>query len=312
MQILSDFAGEGLGGDLVATIGAYDGLHRGHQHLLRALIAHAGEIGSLSGLITFNPHPRCVLHPELPAVCLTTLDEKARLLEEMGLDVLVVLRFTARMSRTPAREFVRLAVEHLRMRELWVGAGFALGRDREGDVVTLRKLAQELGFELRVVGMVEENGDPISSTRIRSLILEGRVAKTAELLGRPLTIAGKVIPDYQHGWCASVPSFHLAVRTECLLPRDGAYAVCALAGGQRYPAVLYIGARFGSDDGVRTARVCLLESGRELGRPDVVVELIQRLEREHQFDTEGRLAAQVGQDVRQVERILGVRIEGEN
>jgi len=309
MQILNDFADAKLDRDTVVTIGTYDGLHRGHQHLVRSLIAHAKEIGALSGLITFRPHPRRVLHPELPTVCLTTQNEKAALLREMGLDVLVVLRFTPEMSRTPAREFVRAAVEHLRMRELWVGADFALGRHREGDVAALRRLAQELGFRLRVVEMVENDEGLISSTRIRALILDGRVDKAAELLGRPFSIVGKVMsgvmPGYQQIPGPDFSACELVVPSECLLPAGGIYAACALDGGQRHPAVLSIEASPYSSDGVAVVRVYLLKPGADLAGPDLAVQLIQRLRPERL--TEEQLTAQILRDIQRAERILGVQ-----
>ena len=305
MQILNDFADAKLDLDLVATIGTYDGLHRGHQHLVGSLIAHAKEIGALSGLITFHPHPRRVIHPELPTVCLTTQNEKATLLREMGLDVLVVLHFTPDMSRTPAREFVRAAVEHLRMRELWVGAGFALGRHREGDVAALRRLAQELGFRLRVVEMIEHDEGPISSTRIRAFVLDGRVDKAAELLGRPFSIACKVMPGDQQLPDTGASSFELVVPSECLLPAGGTYAAHALVGGQRLPALLSIEASSCSSDGVGTVRVYLLKPGAGLAGPDLVVQLIQHL-RAGQL-TEEQLSAQILRDIQRAEGILGVQ-----
>ncbi|MCG2766973.1 MAG: bifunctional riboflavin kinase/FAD synthetase [Anaerolineae bacterium] len=311
MQILNDFADAKLDPDLVATIGTYDGLHRGHQHLVGSLIAHAKEIGALSGLITFHPHPQRVLHPELPTICLTTQNEKTALLQEMGLDVLVVLRFTLEMSRTPARGFVRAAVEHLRMRELWVGDDFALGRHREGDVAALRRLAQELGFRLRVVEMVENDEGPISSTRIRALILDGRVDKAAELLGRPYSIVGKVMsgvmPGHQQSQGPGFSAFELAVPSECLLPADGTYAACASLGGQRHPAVLSIEASPCSNDGVGTVRAYLLKPGADLAGPDLIVQLIQRLRSEHLFDTEEQLTAYILRDIQRAERILDVQ-----
>lgn len=306
MRILSDFTGAELDRDLVVTVGTYDGLHRGHQHLVRALVAHAREIDALSGLITFHPCPRRVLHPELPTMCLTTPDEKRALLEEMGLDVLVELHFTPEMSRTPAREFVRAAVEHLRVRELWVGAGFALGRHREGDVAGLRGLAQELGFELQIIEMMEDDGEPVSSTRIRSLILQGRVDKAAELLGRFFGITGETIPGRLQGRCAGLSSFNLSLRAECLLPASGTYAAYALVGKQRYPAVLDTATPSDANDDVRAVQVHLLAPGRDLGGQQLVVRLVQRLRTEHYSDTEGHLGAQIGRDIRQVERMLGV------
>ena len=311
MQILNDFADAKLDRDTVATIGTYDGLHRGHQHLVGSLIAHAKEIGALSGLITFHPHPRRVLHPELSTACLTTQNEKAALLREMGLDVLIVLHFTPDISHTPAREFVRAAVEYLRMRELWVGADFALGRHREGDVAALRRLAQELGFKLWVVEMVDNDEGLISSTRIRALILDGRVDKAAELLGRPFSIVGKVMsgvmPGYQQILGPDFSSLELVVPFECLLPAGGTYAVRALAGGQRHPAVLSIEASPCSNDGVGTVRVYLLKPGADLAGSDLVVQLIQRLRSEHLFETEEQLTAQILRDIQRARRILGVQ-----
>jgi len=229
----------------------------------------------------------------------------------MGLDVLVVLRFTLEMSRTPARGFVRAAVEHLRMRELWVGDDFALGRHREGDVAALRRLAQELGFRLRVVEMVENDEGPISSTRIRALILDGRVDKAAELLGRPYSIVGKVMsgvmPGHQQSQGPGFSAFELAVPSECLLPADGTYAACASLGGQRHPAVLSIEASPCSNDGVGTVRAYLLKPGADLAGPDLIVQLIQRLRSEHLFDTEEQLTAYILRDIQRAERILDVQ-----
>jgi len=314
MQILNDFSHAEADLDLVATIGTYDGLHQGHQHLVGSLIAHAREIGALSGLITFHPHPRRVLHPGLPTVCLTTQDEKAALLKEMGLDVLVILRFTPEMSRTPARKFVRAAVEQLRMRELWVGAGFALGRHREGDVMALRELAREFGFKLRVVEMVENGEGPISSTRIRALILDGRVDKAAELLGRPFSIVGKVtpgvMPGYQQRPGTGFSAFELAVGSEYLLPASGTYAARALDGGQRHPVVLSIEASPSSNDGVGTVRVYLSKPDADLAGPDLVVQLIQSLRSERRFDTKEQLAAQIRRDIQRAEKILSVQARG--
>ena len=312
MQILNDFADAKLDRNLVATIGTYDGLHWGHQYLVGSLIAHARGIGALSGLITFYPHPKRVLHPELSTVCLTTQNEKAALLRAMGLDVLVVLHFTREMSRTPARAFVHAAFEHLRMRELWVGAGFALGKHREGDVIALRQFAQEFGFKLRVVEMLENGEGPISSTRIRALILDGRVDKAAELLGRPFCIVSQVIPGvmprYPRSPDPGFSSIELVVPVECLLPAGGTYAARVLDGGQCHPAVLSIEVPPCYEDGVGTMRVYLLKSGADLTGLDCTVQLIRRLRSEHL--TEEQLTAQILRDIQRVERILGLPARG--
>jgi len=312
LQILNDFVGAELHRGLVVTIGAYDGLHLGHQRLVRALIAHARQIGALSGLITFDPHPRSVLSSGEQTFCLMTVDDKAELLEEMGLDVLVKLPFTAELSRTPAREFVLQAVQHLGMRELWVGAGFALGRDREGDVPSLQRLSLELGFELRVIDTLEDGGESISSSRIRSLIQEGRVGRAGDLLGRPFRFGGRAIADGRRTRLAGLPCFRLVPRPRCLPPAEGVYAANVLIEGQRCAALLTVFASSTDNRGERTVLGYLLESDRDLGGldGDLILELVRRLDGDTSFGDGERPAVQIMDYARQTQRILRAGADG--
>ena len=310
--MLNDFAATGLDRGLVLTIGTYDGLHRGHQHLVRALIAHARDTGALSGLVTFDPHPRTILHPAEPTPCLMTASEKAKLLEEMGLDVLISLRFTPELSRTSAREFVLLAVEHLHMRELWVGAGFALGRDREGDVAALRSLAQEYGFELRVVQTILDDGDSISSSRIRELLFAGDVAKAAEMLGRPFGIRGVLASEELSDRSVAVHRFRLASQAQCLLPADGAYVATIAASRRRYAALLGINTVTKFGDTERLVQGYLLDSEGDLGRSsgEVVVELVRRLPGDPGLGGEQRSITRIEEYLREIQSVSGGTAEG--
>ena len=146
MQVVDNLRGVQPDRGMILTVGAYDGLHRGHQALLSKLIRHSRCSGYLSGLITFHPHPRAVLQTGYHVQYLTTPGEKAALLERMDLDTLVVLRFSQDLASMSPRDFVLSLCDHLQMRELWVGEDFALGRNREGNVHTLRALGAELGF----------------------------------------------------------------------------------------------------------------------------------------------------------------------
>lgn len=310
--MFSDFVGTRLNRDLVLTIGTYDGLHRGHQHLVQALIARARDTGALSGLITFDPHPRTVLHPGEPTLCLMTAGEKAKLLEEMGLEVLVSLRFTPELSRTSAREFVQRALRHLRMRELWVGAGFALGRDREGDVAALRSLALEYGFELRVVETVRDDGDSISSSRIRSLLLAGDVGGAAEMLGRPFRIRGVFLLEDGPGLPTALHRFRMVSQSQCLLPADGAYDASIVASRRRYAALLGLNTVAKSGDVEHSVQGYVLDLESDLARSSaaVVAELVRRLPGDIALGGEEQAVTRIEEHLREIQSVWRETAEG--
>ena len=179
MRVFRDLFQLHLEQESVLTIGAFDGLHLGHQELVRRLIRSARESSRLSGVVTFDPLPRTVLAPDSSFICLTTIDDKIELLEDWGVDVLIIIPFTMAVANTTARDFVSRLSEQARMTELWVGWNFALGRGREGNVDNLGRLGQELGFRLHVVQPVSDGSVPVSSTQIRNLLGGGRVREAA-------------------------------------------------------------------------------------------------------------------------------------
>lgn len=216
MRTFSDMRTTHLESGTVLTVGVFDGVHRGHQHLFAQLLKIARERRLLAGAVALDPHPREVLQPEKPFRYLTTLEERIGFMEEAGLDLVVVQPFTPEFSLTPAREFVRLLKDNLRMQVLVAGPDFALGHGREGDLYTLRKLGQELGFDLEVVEPLYLQGLPVRSTTIRALVQEGKVAEAASFLGRPPTVSGTVS---LHG-----DTLTLKVWEKQLLPAAGLYA----------------------------------------------------------------------------------------
>jgi len=182
MQIIDDLSQAHLDKDTILTIGAFDGVHRGHQYLIRQLLQKARQTHRLAGLITFHPHPSAVLSPRNPTRYLTTPGEKAALLERLGLDILAILPFNREMAQTSAQRFIEMVSRQLRMTELWVGKDFALGYGREGTPDVLRALGQEMSFSVETITPLIWKGEIISSTRIRSLLFRGQVSKAAELL----------------------------------------------------------------------------------------------------------------------------------
>ncbi|MGC9335198.1 MAG: bifunctional riboflavin kinase/FMN adenylyltransferase, partial [Anaerolineae bacterium] len=173
MFVIDDLSTVNLRQETVLTIGAFDGVHRGHQALVGSVVSRARASDRLAGLITFHPHPAVVLAPGRAPRYLTTPGEKVALLEGLGLDLVVLMRFNQELATISARDFVERVATRLRLSELWVGADFAMGHNREGDVSRLRLLGQEFGYTVHVVDPVLDEGGPISSSRIRALLREG-------------------------------------------------------------------------------------------------------------------------------------------
>jgi len=304
MLLIDNWEQAHLEQDTVATIGAFDGVHLGHQFLIRNLVASAKETGRLAMVVTFHPHPIAVLRPDLPIRYLTTPGEKAVLMEQLSLDILAILPFDTQMARMSAAEFTGALVRHLRLRELWVGPDFALGRNREGDIATLRALGADLGFAVRAVEPFLLDGEVVSSTRIRALLAQGDVRGATRLLGRYPTVAGEVVPGARRGRALGYPTANLEVRQERAVPADGVYAVFAVLGTERYPGVANIGVRPSFDNGARTVETFILDFDQDIYGCDLVVEFVERLRPEQRFPNIADLVRQIGQDVEVARRIL--------
>lgn len=305
MQTLNQLSDANLAADTVVTIGSFDGVHRGHQHLLAQLQAQARSTGRLSLVLTFHPHPRVVLHPEKSTAYLSPLHEKAALLEDLGLDVLVVLPFTKELASTSAQQFVAALHDHLRMRELWVGPDFALGSHRRGNIAHLQILSRQLGFGLHVVTPLCEYGQTISSTRIRTLLAQGQVEQVAGLLGRSYAITAPVVKGVQRGRALGFRTANLQIDPDRALPGNGVYAVWALVEGVRYQAVANIGVRPSFGPGARTLEVHLMDYVGDLYDKTLIVEFVHWLRAERRFADSEHLCQQIAQDVATARQLLG-------
>jgi riboflavin kinase/FMN adenylyltransferase len=304
MQIIDDLSQVDLDKDTILTIGAFDGVHRGHQYLIRQLLQKARRTHRLAGLITFHPHPSAVLSPRNPTRYLTTPGEKAALLERLGLDILAILPFNREMAQTSAQRFIEVVSRQLHMTELWVGKDFVLGHGREGTPDVLRALGQEMGFSVETITPLIWKGEIISSTRIRSLLFRGQVRKAAELLGRYPSLAGEVVRGAQRGRCLGFPTANLEVRAERAIPANGIYAVYTVLGKERYQGVANVGVRPSFDNGERTVEIYILDFEANIYGYDLVVEFVQRLRPEKRFTDIKDLTAQIEKDIVQAHRIL--------
>jgi len=242
MQHLHDLDSIRLDGAWL-TIGAFDGVHRGHQAIIRELVAGAHADGAPAVVLTFYPHPAVVLRGIREGFYLTLPEEKAALLEPLGVDVLITHPFDAQVSRTPAHTFVARLYRHLKMRQLWVGFNFALGRDREGDLDHLRSWGAEFGYSLRVFPPIMIDGMVVSSTAIRVALADGDVELAADWLGRPYALQGEVVHGEGRGRRIGIPTANLTVAPERMLPAAGVYVCRATVDGRSWGAVTNVGVR---------------------------------------------------------------------
>lgn len=304
MQVIGDLPEANLNGPSFVTVGSYDGVHIGHQHLLRQMQAAAGQLGHHASLVTFHPQPKAVLAPHLQVRYLTTPAEKIILLDGLGLDLMAILPFTHETAQTPAIEFVRDLVTHLKMRQLWVGPDFALGRNREGNIPRLRQIGQDMGFEVNVVEPLIQGGEVVSSTRIRNLLTRGEIRQAIELLGRYPSITGQVTQGAQRGRLLGFPTANLSVLPERAVPGDGVYACFVWVDNERYPAVTNIGVRPSFAGAERTIEAYLLGFDRNLYGLDLRMEFVDRLRSEKRFQNLDDLVAQIRSDAEQAADLL--------
>ncbi len=288
----------------VVTIGVFDGVHRGHQALIGQVVERARTLGGESVVVTFHPHPRAVLRPDVPTYALTSLSERLRLISELGVDTIATVEFTRELSLLSAEEFLDLLQKHVNLRELWVGEDFALGHHRSGTVARLSELGAGRNFIVHAVAAVGAGGDSISSSRVRELITAGDVEQAARLLGRYPFISGTVVTGLRRGRTLGFPTANLTLSDMYLFPANGIYAVYAELDGIRLPAVANIGVRptFGNND--RLVEVYILDFNRLIYGQAMGVHLVKRLRAEVRFATVDDLVTQMQRDVTAVRTVL--------
>jgi riboflavin kinase/FMN adenylyltransferase len=286
--------------ELIVTVGNFDGIHTGQRRILELVVGRARETGLGSAVVTFEPHPLSVLQPEKAPPLLTTAAQKEALVAESGVESLLVVRFTPRLSRLPARRFVRdFLVGRLAVREVYVGASFAFGRDREGDLSLLRAMGDSFGFAAFGCAEVVSDGAAVSSTRIRAAVAAGDVEEAARMLGRPYGLGGIVVRGDGRGRGLGWPTANLAVDNE-LLPADGVYVSRLRIGvrGESLPSVTNVGTRpTVYREHPRLVECHILDFDGDIYGERVEVELLRRLRSERKFPSVEELRRQIGQDV---------------
>ncbi len=296
---------------VVLTIGKFDGVHRGHQALIETAVQRAHERGTICTVLTFDPHPRTVLTPEVPLELLTNISERATLIAEQGADMLLVLPFNHEVMATPAAQYMRQLCAALPLCELWVGEDFALGRKREGTPARLREIGQELGFKVGTVAPVELDGEIVSASRIRDLLRAGDLAEARRQLGRDYWLRGEVVYGDQRGRTIGFPTANLDVAPNHLVPAYGVYACWVqIEDGQHAsptlrPAVANVGVRPTVDGSQRRVEAHLLDWSGDLYGSTLRLIFVQRLRSEQRFASLADLVAQIEHDVAHARTRLG-------
>ena len=286
-------------GPTVATVGNFDGIHRGQRAVLEPVTTRASVAGARSAVITFEPHPLSILRPQRPPQRLTTPDQKRELIRGAGVDLLVNVRFTREFATTKAREFVQhLLHEALGVVEVYVGSDFGFGHQREGNLELLERMGRDLGFRAVGIEEVRAGDQVVSSTRVRQKIREGEVEAAAALLGRPFAMTGRVVHGEgrgrEHGW----PTINLDPDHD-LLPADGVYAsqVWIPLRRKMYHAVTNIGRRptFPGAN-ARVVETHVFDFGREVYGDRIELSFVRRLRGEQRFPSVEELIEQIGKD----------------
>ncbi|MGB5934166.1 MAG: bifunctional riboflavin kinase/FAD synthetase [Anaerolineae bacterium] len=305
MRVITDLGEAELERDSILTVGIFDGVHLGHRHLIEGMVKRAREKALLAGAVTFDPHPHEILLPHESILYLNTLEERIRLLGALGLDFLVVISFTPQVACTTAEAFIRSLHDHLRPREIWVGQGFVFGYRREGDVSQLKVLGSKLGFEVHLVEPLRVRGEPVSSSKIRALISEGRIEEATGSLGRYPTVTGRVIVGAGRGKELGFPTANLDVPEKRVIPADGVYVVRVQWGAENHPALANVGTRPTFGEGKRLVEAHILDFEGHLYGEELRLEFIARLRPERRFASVEELVSQMYLDVSRARKILG-------
>lgn len=281
-----------------ATIGVFDSVHLGHQKILKKLVREAAKEKRNALVITFHPHPRKILNPRITVPFITSLEHRLRLIEEMGVDFLLVIKFTRSLARMNAADFIKkILVHNLNVKTLVVGENFLFGKMGSGNFNLLRKKARAHGFRLFGVKPVKIKEAVISSTRIRRAIEKGDLKNASLMLGRPVTVLGTVVKGRRIGRRLGFPTANIDPHHEAI-PPSGVYAVHVKVGNGAYKGALNIGRRptFGKDiePGIE---LHILNFKKDIYRKDVEIIFKRKIRNEKKFSSVEALRNQIKKDI---------------
>ena len=302
-------------GRTILSVGNFDGVHRAHRQVIGRIVQRARDSGSRAVAVTYEPHPIRILRPDAGLKLITPTPEKLRLLQETGLDAVLLLPFTRDLSlMTPQRFAHDILKSALKAREVHEGYNFHFGRKASGDVNLLREFGQKLGFDVEVYDELTLRGEPVSSSHIRKLISEGRVSRARHLLARPFSILSTAGRGRGYGTRYTVPTINLS-RYEEQVPKDGVYITRTRIGKECFDSVTNVGNRptFGTDSFAVETHLLNFHPIELIPETEVEIHFLQRLRDEIKFPSVEALREQIAKDVRKARRyfhLLGRNLGG--
>ena len=288
------------------AIGAFDGIHLGHQHILRNTVAYARQEGLDSYAVLFDPLPSQFFGRLGMDQRILLPDEQKEMLEHLGITKTLILPFTAEIADLPAESFLERMQSVLHCRKLFMGEDFSLGKGRTADPAVITKLGEKLNYKTEVIPKDIMDGEVISSTRIRSLLNSGRVEEANRLLGYPFFFSGETIHGAARGRKLGFPTLNISIPPEKTRLPNGVYAVNVLVDGQKYASVTNIGVRptFETDDRGTLAEAFLLNAAGDFYGKTIRLEFIKMLREEIRFPSAEALKEQISRDIRNAEELL--------
>lgn len=288
----------------VATMGNFDGIHLGHQALVRNTVEESKRLGYPSTVLTFEPHPLKILAPERAPSLILSYEDKIALLQSLGVDIVVAQRFDRQFASIPADDFVRqFLVDRLKVKKLWVGRDLRFGQGRRGGTDDLLRLAADAGFDVGVLDPILLNGIRISSSRIRQLVEEGRVAEVRPMLGRYHFVSGRIVAGNRRGRELGFPTANIATETE-VVPLNGIYATLTQLQNRRLLSVSSVGINPTFGDGPRTVESFILDFDGDIYGERITLSFVQRIRDEKKFVAVKDLIAQMHEDVKHARAVF--------
>lgn len=309
MKILHDIEDFNPSRPIWLTQGTFDGVHIGHQKILKQVVSEAKAAGGESVLLTFYPHPRLVLYPDNNELkLLTTIEEKAKLVADIGLDYLIIMPFTKELSRLKSDEFVRdILVEKLQVSKLIIGYDHRFGRNREGGIKEMQIYAETFGFELEEISAQDIDQSIVSSTKIRKSLLNGDVEIAASYLGRNFCLNGRVEKGLQRGRTIGYPTANIRVNSSFkLVPKNGVYAVWVSIDKNKYAGMLNIGDNPTFENKSWSIEVYIFDFADNIYEKEISIDFVKKSRGEIKFEGLSELAEQLKEDEKQIREILAV------
>ena len=283
----------------VLTLGVFDGLHLGHQRIMQTVVERAKATGAHATAITFDPHPRAVLHPESAPPLLQTLDQRLANFEVLGIEQAIVVKFDREFAGQPAEDFLaNIILDRLHAKEVYLGKGFAFGKNRGGNIELLRRMSGQLGFVADEVEEVRIRGQRISSSAIRKLLDEGRINLARRMLGRPYGVEGVVIRGNRRGHAIGFPTANVKPHNR-VIPKYGVYATATLIDGIWRKSITNIGVRPTFEtEAEPSIESYIFDFDGELYGDVVRVRFLHRIRDERKFSGIDELKSQIEKDSR--------------